>query len=418
MISRWVRLEKYLNYLLVFLLPTQLALHFWPPSSFVYGIRVDYLAPSIYLTDLLFLTLFVIWLRNSRNRFFEFVRKNKTYLFIFLLMAALNIYFSTSVEPSIYKWLKLAELGFFAYYVGVRRDIFQTKTLYSTLFYSLIFFSVIGILQFVFGRTLGGPLYLLGERSFNISTPGIALVQIAGSNFMRAYSTFSHPNSFAGFLGLGVLVLLFDNSRKELIRKGLGIFVICVAFILTFSLSAIVGALVCGILFLLIRNKLLLKRAVVYLPTAFLLVSLSFPFVSNTVLRGPIDFPQNIQTRLDLSNIAGTMISQKFMLGEGINTFIVNEPRIKYFGTHLWTLQPVHNIFLLIFAETGVVGLSIFYFLLTKLTQRSLLMRSPIFYLALAFVLTTGLFDHYWITLQQNMFLFAFIIGNYFRVEN
>ena len=39
--------------LIIFLMPTQLGLHFWPLSSLVYGIRVDYLAPTIYFLDIL-----------------------------------------------------------------------------------------------------------------------------------------------------------------------------------------------------------------------------------------------------------------------------------------------------------------------------------------------------------------------------
>lgn len=418
MIPCWSRLEKLLNYLLVFLLPTQLALHFWPPFAFVFGIRVDYLAPSVYLTDALFLTLFTIWLRGNHKKFLEFIGKNKTYVFLFLFIAVLNTAFSTSVLPSIYKWLKLMELGLFYYYIRIRSDIFKSKTLFNTLFYSLIFFSVIGILQFILGRTLGGPLYLLGERNFNFSTPGIALTQILGRSFMRAYSTFSHPNSFAGYLGLGLLLLLFAYSKRELMRRSCGILIICVAFILTFSLSATVGVFACGILFLLIRRKLFMTKNIIYIPGVLLLVSLAFLFASKFVFQNKFDLPQNVSQRVELSLGAGSMISQKFLLGEGLNTFVINEPRIKYLGTYLWSLQPVHNIFLLIFSETGIVGLSLFYFLLIRLTKKAWLLNNTAFYLALTLILTTGLFDHYWFTLQQNMFLAVFVLANSFRVEN
>ena len=131
MISCWVRLEKFLNYLLIFLLPTQLALHFWPPTSFVFGVRVDYLAPSIYLTDILFLTLFIIWVRSHYKKFFEFTRENKIYILLFISLAVLNTAFSTSVFPSIYKWIKLLELVIFYYYVRERHDIFSSKAIFS-----------------------------------------------------------------------------------------------------------------------------------------------------------------------------------------------------------------------------------------------------------------------------------------------
>ena len=417
MIPRWTRLEKFFNYLLIFLLPTQLALHFWPPASFVFGVRVDYLAPSIYLTDVLFLTVFVFWVKSHYKKLLEFIGKNITFVLLFLFIAVLNTAFSTSVFPSIYKWIKLTELGLFYFYVRARSDIFNRKTLFATIFYSLIFFSVIGISQFILGKTLGGPLYLLGERNFHISTPGIALTQILGRNFMRAYSTFSHPNSFAGYLGLGLLVLFFAYSKKELERRIWGILVICLAFIVTFSLSAVVGIVFCGMVYVLLHKKFINIKNLVFFPTAFILISLTQPFISNFVLNNIPNLPQSISQRFDLSSVAGNMISDKFLLGEGLNTFVINEPRIKYLGTYLWTLQSVHNIFLLIFSETGIVGLSFFYFVLIKLIKKALSLNDTAFYLSLVFILTSGLFDHYWFTLQQNMFFAVFVLANSFRAE-
>ena len=418
MISCWFRLEKYLNYLLIFLLPTQLALHFWPPFAFVFGIRVDYLAPSIYLTDILFLSVFTIWIRSHYQKFFEFVGKYKIYIILFVSLAVVNTAFSTSVFPSIYKWLKLSELAVFYFYVRERRDIFNSKAIFSILFYSLVFFSLIGICQFFFGRTIGGPLFFLGERNFSISTPGIALAEIFGRSFMRAYSTFSHPNSLAGYLGLGLLVLLSKHLKKVTQGKGLGILVVCVAFVLTFSVSAFVGVVSCVVLFLLIRKRFFKTKYIIYLPGIFLFIGLIFPFFSMFVVQKGFSFPQNISQRIELSFGAASMVSQRFLLGEGLNTFVVNEPRIEYFGTNLWILQPVHNIFLLIFSETGILGLLCFYVLLVRLTRKAILSNDKLFYLVLVFILVTGLVDHYWFTLQQNMFFLTFVLGNSFGAES
>lgn len=417
MISFGTKLEKYLNYLLVFLLPTQLALHFWLPSSFVFGIRVDYLAPTIYLTDILFLSLFMVWVKGGYKRFFEFLNKNRVCLFLIILLAFVNIVFSTSIIPSIYKWLKIVELVLFYFYLRERKDIFSSKTLLSVLYYSLIFFSLIGISQFVLGRTLGGPLYLLGERSFNVSTPGIALVDIFGKNYMRTYSTFSHPNSLAGYLGLGLIAILFLFSKKELLKRGLGITVICLALFLTFSLSAFIAFVLCVGLYLLLRKKVINKKLLLFVPAVFLLISLSLPFISSVVLNNNVDLPQNLSQRVYLSSAAGVMISQKFLTGTGLNTFIVNEPKIKFLNNYRWIMQPVHNIFLLVFSEVGVFGLIITYVLLVKLNREAINLDNNIFYIGLVFILITGLTDHYWFTLQQNMLLLVVIFSNFFREE-
>ncbi|MEK7497805.1 MAG: hypothetical protein AAB656_02715, partial [Patescibacteria group bacterium] len=55
--------------LLVILLPTQIALHIWPDWALVQGIRVDYLAPAIYLTDIIIVAL-VLNLKKVPRFFF------------------------------------------------------------------------------------------------------------------------------------------------------------------------------------------------------------------------------------------------------------------------------------------------------------------------------------------------------------
>ncbi|MEA3355691.1 MAG: hypothetical protein U9Q63_04395, partial [Patescibacteria group bacterium] len=46
-----------LFYLIIFLIPCNLSKHFILPSSYVNGILVDYLIPSIYFTDILIIIL-------------------------------------------------------------------------------------------------------------------------------------------------------------------------------------------------------------------------------------------------------------------------------------------------------------------------------------------------------------------------
>ena len=48
-----------LFYLILFLLPANLAKHFPVASSYVSGILVDYLIPTVYLTDILIIILLV-----------------------------------------------------------------------------------------------------------------------------------------------------------------------------------------------------------------------------------------------------------------------------------------------------------------------------------------------------------------------
>jgi hypothetical protein len=167
--------EKGIVISLLFLLPTQLALHFWPPWAFVFGIRVDLLAPSVYLTDVLIFILFLFKIITDKKLFFKPLGKYKFLLGLFLFFVITNCIFSASPPVSIYKWLKMLEFSFLAFYF-FRQNLLELFTIVKTLFFSSITFSLIGIAQFIKGGTIGGLLYFLGERTFNQSTPGIALV--------------------------------------------------------------------------------------------------------------------------------------------------------------------------------------------------------------------------------------------------
>ncbi|KKS80681.1 MAG: hypothetical protein UV56_C0012G0001, partial [Candidatus Woesebacteria bacterium GW2011_GWC1_43_10b] len=67
---------------LLFLLPLQIGKHFWPDWSLVFGIRVDYLSPVIYLTDILVLTLLLVWLGQNFREIGGFLVKKKIYIFL------------------------------------------------------------------------------------------------------------------------------------------------------------------------------------------------------------------------------------------------------------------------------------------------------------------------------------------------
>src|SRR5205823_4369410 len=122
-----------------------------------------------------------------------------------------------------------------------------------------------------------------------------------------------------------------------------------------------------------------------------------------------------IQRQL-LVNASWQMITEKPILGVGLGNFLPTLARIqKPLSLGLY-LQPVHNIFLLIFAETGIAGLAFFLWFLAKTySHLFLLIRkekyarklSLCFSLILSSALLLGLFDHYFLTLQQGQLLLA-----------
>lgn len=410
-----VFLEKFTAVLTIFLLPTQLALHFWPSYSFVFGIRVDYLSPAIFLTDLLIVGLAALFLANDRKDFFVFLKKSRVYIFALILFALINTVFSGAPQVSAYKWAKVFEALFLATYIYLRKYFVGERNIFTTVFSSAVLFSLIGIWQFFLGRTTNF-FYIFGERTFNLSTPGIALAQIAGGDYLRAYSTFPHPNALGGYLGMVLLFVLsskFFGSNKIYY---LGILSIGLAFLLTFSTTAFLALLILIIFtFLKISNKTAAKLIFIFLGAA-LLASLLLPVFSELLLK-TFHFSSRLQERLDLSYISGGMIADRFLTGEGLGTFIINSVKFRGVEVYSWLLQPVHNIFLLVFTETGVVGLLGLSLLFHKIIKFAVANKLLFLTMASFFVLFTGLTDHYWLTLQQNLLFASLIFGYSLRLK-
>lgn len=388
-------MERLIVFALVFLLPTQLAYHFWPQFSYVHGLRVDYLAPAIYLTD-----IFIVLLFPYLKKWF--------YLLPLVFLALINTVFAQVPLPAFLKWLvvfKMAILGLYFYSC----DRHKLKgTIVSALSLSLIFFFIIGFGQFILQRTIGGPLYLLGERSFTASTPGISLVNFFGKNIMRAYSTFSHPNSFAGFVVVSFLVLLsFYSNHSKIFLKGLVVLfaVALLSLFLTFSLNAIVGVCFVVTLFFALRYfPKIIKKIKVFFPIVAIGLSLLFGIVSG-VLPKEVSLSKTYKERVVLAGYAIQAFSQEPVLGVGLNNFFIATKSI----------QPPHNIYLIVLSETGIVGMVMLFFWWSKLFSRRL---NKYLFLAIFFVLTTGLFDHYWFTLQQNQLLLSLLLGLSVRKYN
>ena len=167
---------------LIFLAPTQAAIHLWPDWALVFGIRVDYLAVTFYLTD----ALILLYLATS----FSFKRLNaRSPLFVcaLLFFALINTATSSNHWAALFKWLKFFEMAALAFAISKDKELRLKDWFLKPLAFSLGLFSIIGVLQFFAERSLGGKiLYLLGERKFFLGDPGIATASLWGVVKLRA----------------------------------------------------------------------------------------------------------------------------------------------------------------------------------------------------------------------------------------
>ena len=372
--------------LLVIFLPSQLGLHFWPEWALVAGIRVDYLSPTIYFTDILAILLLISNLKSLN------LKPNlKTKICLIFLLAFIVVNTLNAINPSItiYKWLKVLEMAGVALYVFRNKEVvakFLPRLLPIPLFYTLI----LALAQFLNSGTVGGVFYLLGERTFRITTPGIALGAIFDETFLRPYASFSHPNVLGGF---GLVSYILGSS--------LGLPLVLISFS--------EGAWIAGVATVLLRKFLSQIHRQILLSMVLISILL-MPIGSMVMQVTHTRLPETISNRLRLSAIAGEAFAKSPLIGVGLGNYIPFIPRSAFQGSQ-WFLQPAHNIFLLVLAETGAIGLALFCLLLFRVLKNSLVTSAYSLMPAVLAVMLTGMFDHYWLTLQQPMLLFAIVIG-------
>lgn len=411
-------------------LPTQLGKHFWPSFSLVSGIRVDYLSPTIFFTDLLLLSLVLFFVH--RIGFAAFKRALRTRWFILLFLA---FYLETAVfgiRPLLGSilWIKLCLITFFSLYIArYVRTVQQLFSIGILFVISSFFESLLAIFQYLSQSSLNGWLYYLGERTFTGGTPGIANASIDGMLLLRPYGTFSHPNVLAGFLLLSSIFILFFVVRKSsgFVRylSSAVLVINSIAVLLTLSRIVILlwFVLVSSMILAVFLKRRSYNKSILFAAIAGSLLSmLLLPFLKILLSRFAETsfFEEAVQYRVELIADAVSIIRSHPLTGVGLGNFIPALNTVREQLSLGLYFQPVHNIFLLIAAETGILGVSLFVWVLIK-TCRTILFKMgrhvflrkdyAVFLLLLVCILFISLFDHYFITLQQGVYLFALVLG-------
>ena len=421
-----LKFEKVIFYLILLFLPTQIGKHFWPDFSMVLGIRVDYLSPTLYFTDVLILILFILTLAKSKFSIFnfQFLMKSKFKNFniknsfqisnfkfqisLFMIFLITGILMSKSPVLGLYGLLKIIEFGFFGFYTanylrGKTQSIYGLITICFVI--GIFFESLLGIAHYLNQGSIGGILYFFGEREFSQSTPGIANASINGELMLRPYGTFPHPNVLAGYLVIAMAITI-SNIKYQIsnIKKTFYFSAFIIGTIALFLTMSRVAILI-WILFLFAKIYSAFKYKFLSLLTlfGFLSIILLSPLSQRFINVSPMD--QSVQLRKELVQISFTMIKRNPLFGVGLNNFLVNTASY---------LQPVHDIYLLIAAQIGIVGLLMFLWFIGKTFKKIKNQKSKIKnfkFITLSIILILGLFDHYFLTIQQGQLLFSFILG-------
>ena len=410
--NRFESIQKLLLKLLVFVLPTQLAIHFWPDQSLVNGIRVDYLSIAIYLSDLVILAFVghFFLLKTNRQLLAGFVKRNIYIVFFSTLLVLLNTFISQEPLIAFVRWLKIGEWGLLIF-VLINLKIDVEKEIQTPLAISVLGIVAIGLIQVYLGRTIGGALYLLGERTFNVYTPGISLINFWGNSFLRMYSIFPHPNALGAYLLVLVPLFFVWLKKEQKLLNYLGLIGCFVGIIFAFSVNVYLSFVLTLITYFWIRHCERSLNCITIFVTTIVVTSLLLMITANQLIDLKYLFTESISNRLMLSRVGGLVFSQSPFLGIGLNNFLYFIPKYSSLTGFVWLLQPVHNMFIYLLVETGLIGLLVVFWTLIKFAKHLVINNRGVFLFIYILILMTGFNDHYWITIQQNIFLLALVFS-------
>ncbi|MEX0869871.1 MAG: O-antigen ligase family protein [Candidatus Spechtbacterales bacterium] len=348
-----------------------------------------------------------------------------------LLTASFSIFSAPYAMVGVYRFFKLLMfIGLFFYVAtALKEKIVSFSGIALAFVVGGIFQSFIAIGQFITQRSLG--LRILGESYLAPGMQEVAEVIAFGGRFVRAYGTLPSPNVLAAFLAVSLLLLFsWFISRQEIKRgdtlfAGLSSVVLASALFLTFSRAVIFSFVIAFLVYF----------AVIFFKKDFAeyrrkAIGVLLPVLILVVVGGGMFWPE-IYSRIFTTFDYGDMALRERVFFNQLSYDIIDEnPGGTGIGNYTLVLrevnpgirdslyQPVHNIFLLVTAEIGIAGgvvfalflLSLFLALLIKAFRRPSIEAVTLFAL-LVFIFISGLFDHYYWTLQQGALMFWVVLG-------
>ncbi|MFA5124649.1 MAG: O-antigen ligase family protein [Patescibacteria group bacterium] len=425
-------LKKILNFLIVsylFLLPWQAVYIF--AENFINGAKWQYGTGQVYLTEpLLWLIVLVFVIDQINSKGFKSLlpdfKPSKTIdkkriavtgaIWLFVLWSGLSIIWSPDQSATYYLWLHLLEGA--TLMLIILNSHLRLKNILWPLVASSWPVALLAIWQFLTQSNFSSVI--LGLSPHSAAVLGDTVIETGTGRWLRAYGPFSHPNILGGYLALlfGASLILwqqitwptFPSFKRESQRIFLLVSV-CLIFaglFFSFSRSAWLAALVTLILCLgyWLKTKNPWPQYITVMLAPFLIFAACF-VIFNPLIIARADLSNRLESnslmqRESQISQALDLIASRPLIGAGLNnyTYLLHQqsPLLP-----AYLLQPVHNLYLLVLAELGIIGLIIILGLFYVIIKNG--EKSPAL-LPLIALLVISLFDHYFLTQYIGLIIF------------
>ena len=454
---------EFFLYLYIFLLPWQARIIWFQgrinEGPWEYGTMSFYFSEFILFILLLSSFVFIILTQEKeKGSKFNFFSLN-LYLFAIIVLSFVSTFWAYNQSLAFYNFIKLLEgMGLLAILLKVP---LRYKRVALSFVFSAFFQASLAFWQFL-NQSVWGNKWL-GMSSQYPYQGGVSVIEDYFGRWLRAYGTLPHPNILGGFLSIALLLLLglffVSRERRERILYLLFFPPLVSGLFVTFSRGSWLGFILA--LFYLSylifwkgqnqRLKTILGNFILIGLTIGALFSIFFKEQLFTRLQGraPLEV-RSEEERMIYFFQAKEIIKSNFLnkrywyRGEGIGNYTL--AIYKKIDSRLpsWRYQPVHNLFILIWAELGIIGFFIFliffYNIFRKIrkgrwvsqiefiislgkikTQEIVLFSQKFdqwFIISSSILLFIGfvsLFDHYFWTLYFGVILFWLSLGLWLR---
>ena len=383
----------------------------------------------------------------------------------------ISVFFAPDFILAAYRYLLfLLGLELFWLIVKVKYD---NKKLAAAFFSGLLIQSGLAIWQFLNQGTFANKW--LGMALHNPSDLGTSVIETVGAGgiperWLRAYGSLDHPNVLGGLLAVGLIILIYcfinlankkqadknvaetDPSRgaqddknnvenrptpsrearatppeegTKFLIFNFSFLILFVALIFTFSRSAalalVVGIILFFIFYIIKKDSAVLKKLGLAVFLAAVMFGVIFAgysdlFITRAQISSRLEI-KSVTERSDYLKDSYKIIKKDWLFGTGVGNYTKElareNPKRAWFD-----LEPVHNVFLLVFSEIGIGGVLFFIALFVYLFIQSWRKNNILNLSIIAALAIMMMFDHYLWSLPFGVLFFWLAIGFVYKNLN
>lgn len=405
--------------LFVFLLPWQT--RYIISSGMLGSYPAEWLAVSVYGTELLGWGIVVLFVFSKLVNPLSRIQFYKKLVFLsFLIPVLISVTLSNNSLVSLYFVVRVLLVAGLVWVISA--TAYQRIYYYAAFFLGGVLQGVLAILQFVNQKVWASTLFGMAHQS--PGTLGVAVVETSMGRYLRAYGSFGWPNSLGIYLAVVFVVgLILLNSLRISCQRLLvivGELVLTVGLVLSFSRGAWLAALSGTVIFLGLNfwraetRSVFVKRVGLALGGSVVLIAglvmLLHPLFNTRFTISDRLETRSISERTSQYHEALVLFKKSPWFGVGPGTYVLARPKSFLVDS---TPQPVHNIFVLILVEWGVVPCLVFVGLLIFYRHRFRTISAGGWALLAGWVVA-GFFDHWLVSLYSGLVCTAVVLGLFF----